>query len=280
MRPLHEQAILVTGATDGLGRGVAERLAAGGATVLVHGRDDTRGEAAIRDIRDATGNARLRWYHADLASLADVRALAERVAAVEPRLDALVNNAGIGTTLPGDGARQVSADGYELRFQVNYLAHYLLTRLLLPVLERSAPARIVNVSSAGQAPIDFDDVMLERHYEGYLAYCRSKLAQIMFTVDLADELADRGVTANALHPSTFMPTKIVTHAGVDPLTPLEQGVDATVALATDPALDGVTGRYFDGRRESRPNRQADDAAARRRLRDLSDRLAGLAVRLG
>jgi NAD(P)-dependent dehydrogenase (short-subunit alcohol dehydrogenase family) len=280
MRPLDEQVILVTGATDGLGRGVAERLAAGGATVLVHGRDDARGEATIRDIRDATGNERLRWYRADLASLADVRALAERVTADEPRLDALVNNAGIGTTLPGDGARQVSADGYELRFQVNYLAHYLLTRLLLPVLERSAPARIVNVSSAGQAPIDFDDVMLERHYEGYLAYCRSKLAQIMFTVDLADELADRGVTANALHPGTFMPTKIVTHAGVDPLTPLEQGVDATVGLAIDPALDGVTGRYFDGRRESRPNPQAGDAAARRRLRDLSDRLAGLAVRPG
>jgi NAD(P)-dependent dehydrogenase (short-subunit alcohol dehydrogenase family) len=280
MRPLDEQVILVTGATDGLGRGVAERLAAGGATVLVHGRYDARGEATIRDIRDATGNERLRWYRADLASLADVRALAERVTADEPRLDALVNNAGIGTTLPGDGARQVSADGYELRFQVNYLAHYLLTRLLLPLLERSAPARIVNVSSAGQAPIDFDDVMLERHYEGYRAYCRSKLAQIMFTVDLAEELADRDVTANALHPGTFMPTKIVTHAGVDPLTPLEQGVDATVVLATDPALGGVTGRYFDGRRESRPNPQAGDAAARRRLRDLSDRLAGLAVRPG
>jgi NAD(P)-dependent dehydrogenase (short-subunit alcohol dehydrogenase family) len=280
MRPLDERVILVTGATDGLGRGVAERLAAGGAAVLVHGRDDARGEATIRGIRDATGNERLRWYGADLASLADVRALAERVAVEEPRLDVLINNAGIGTTLPGDGSRQVSADGYELRFQVNYLAHYLLTRLLLPVLERSAPARIVNVSSAGQAPIDFDDVMLERHYEGYLAYCRSKLAQIMFTVDLAAELADRGVTANALHPGTFMPTKIVTHAGIDPLTSLEQGVDATVGLATDPALDGVTGRYFDGRRESRPNAQAGDAAARRRLRELSDRLAGLALRPG
>ncbi len=280
MRPFDDQVILVTGATDGLGRGVAERLAAGGATVLVHGRDDGRGEATMRAIRDATGNERLRWYRADLASLADVRALAERVTAEEPRLDALVNNAGIGTTLPGDGARQVSADGYELRFQVNYLSHYLLTRLLLPLVERSAPARIVNVSSAGQAPIDFDDVMLERHYEGYLAYCRSKLAQIMFTIDLADELAGRGVTVNALHPGTFMPTKIVTHAGVDPLTPLDQGIDATIRLVTDAALDGVTGRYFDGRRESRPNAQAGDADARRRLRELSDRLAGLAVRPG
>jgi NAD(P)-dependent dehydrogenase (short-subunit alcohol dehydrogenase family) len=280
MRPLAEQVILVTGATDGLGRGVAQQLAAGGATVLVHGRDDERGAATIRDIGDATGNERLRWYRADLASLADVRALAERVTAEEPRLDALVNNAGIGTTLPGGGARQVSADGYELRFQVNHLAHYLLTRLLLPLVERSAPARIVNVSSAGQAPIDFDDVMLERRYEGYLAYCRSKLAQIMFTIDLADELAGRDVTVNALHPGTFMPTKIVTHAGVDPLTPLDQGIDATARLVTDPALDRVTGRYFDGRRESRPHAQASDVAARRRLRELSDRLAGLVVRPG
>ena len=280
MRPLDEQVILVTGATDGLGRGVAERLAGGGATVLVHGRDDGRGAAAVRDISASTGNERLRWYRADLASLADVRALADRVAAEEPRLDALVNNAGIGTTLPGDGARQVSADGYELRFQVNYLAHYLLTRLLLPLIERSAPARIVNVSSAGQAPIDFDDVMLERHYEGYLAYCRSKLAQIMFTIDLAEELAGRDVTVNALHPGTFMPTKIVTHAGVDPLTPLDQGIDATIRLVTDAALDGVTGRYFDGRRESPHNAQAAYAVARRRLRELSDRLAGLVVRPG
>ena len=209
-----------------------------------------------------------------------MRALADRVNAGEQRLDALVNNAGIGTTLPGDGARQVSADGYELRFQVNYLAHYLLTRLLLPLLERSAPARIVNVSSAGQAPIDFDDVMLERHYEGYLAYCRSKLAQIMSTIALADELAGRGVTVNALHPGTFMPTKIVTHAGIDPLTSLDQGVDATVWLVADPAIDGVTGRNFDGQRESRTSAEGADPAARRRLRELSDRLAGLGVPQG
>jgi NAD(P)-dependent dehydrogenase (short-subunit alcohol dehydrogenase family) len=277
MRPLDEQVILVTGATDGLGGGVAERLAAGGATVLVHGRDDARGEATIRDIRDATGNERLRWYRADLASLADVRALAERVTADEPRLDALVNNAGIGTTLPGDGARQVSADGYELRFQVNYLAHYLLTRLLLPLLERSAPARIVNVSSAGQAPIDFGDVMLERSYSGRQAYGQSKLAQIMFTIDLAEELRGTGVTANALHPATFMPTKIVLSGGVDPVSTLEQGVAATMRLVTSPELDEVSGRYFNGMREARPDPQAADPSARRRLRELSDQLTGLSA---
>ena len=277
MRPLDEQVILVTGATDGLGRGVAQRLAEGGATVLVHGRDDERGAATIREIVDATGNDRVEWHRADLASLADVRALAKQVTADHDRLDALVNNAGIGTSLPGDGERMESDDGYELRFQVNYLASYLLTRLLLPVIERSAPARIVNVSSAGQAPIDFDDVMLERRYDGITAYCQSKLAQILFTIDLAGELSGTGVTVNALHPGTYMPTKIVRHAGVTPVTSLESGIDAVTRLVADPALDEVTGRYFDGQREARPHPQAQDESARRRLRALSDRLTGLAA---
>jgi NAD(P)-dependent dehydrogenase (short-subunit alcohol dehydrogenase family) len=278
MRPLDEQVILVTGSTDGLGRALALELARRDAAVVLHGRDRAKGEATLGELRAETGDEHLVFELADLSSLSQVRGLAERILAQQDRLDVLVNNAGIGTGR--NTGRETSEDGHELRFAVNYLAAFLLSRLLEPLLVRSQPARVVNVSSAGQAPIDFDDVMLERHYEGYLAYCRSKLAQIMFTIDLADELADRGVTANALHPGTFMPTKIVTHAGVDPLTPLEQGVDATVVLATDPALGGVTGRYFDGRRESRPNPQAGDAAARRRLRDLSDRLAGLAVRPG
>jgi NAD(P)-dependent dehydrogenase (short-subunit alcohol dehydrogenase family) len=275
MRPLDEQVILVTGATDGLGRGVAQRLAEGGATVLVHGRDDERGAATVHEIAEATGNTRIEWHRADLASLADVRTLAKQVTADHDRLDALVNNAGIGTSLPGDGERMDSDDGYELRFQVNYLASYLLTRLLLPVVERSAPARIVNVSSAGQAPIDFDDVMLERRYDGFTAYCQSKLAQILFTIDLAGELAGTGVTVNALHPGTYMPTKMVRHAGVTPMTPLDSGIDAVTRLVADPGLDGVTGRYFDGEREARPHPQADDEAARRRLHALSDRLTGL-----
>jgi NAD(P)-dependent dehydrogenase (short-subunit alcohol dehydrogenase family) len=275
VRPLDEQVILVTGATDGLGRGVAERLAEGGATVLVHGRDDERGAATIREIADATGNL-CGWHRADLASLADVRALAKQVTAGRDRLDALVNNAGIGASLPGDGERMESDDGYELRFQVNYLAPYLLTRLLLPVIERSAPARIVNVSSAGQAPIDFDDVMLERRYDGTTAYCQSKLAQILFTIDLAGELSGTGVTVNALHPGTYMPTKIVLHAGIAPVTSLDRGIDAVTRLVADPGLDAVTGRYFDGQREARPHPQAHDESARQRLHALSDRLTGLA----
>ena len=167
------------------------------------------GQHTLEEIRTQTGNTRLHWYRADFSELSQVRALAERLAREQERIDVLLNNVGIGTTLPGGGARQESEDGYELRFAVNYLAPFLLTRLLLPSLRQSAPARIVNVSSAGQAPIDFGDVMLERRYDGVQAYCQSKLALIMFTFDLAEELPATAVTANCLHTATYMPTKMV-----------------------------------------------------------------------
>jgi NAD(P)-dependent dehydrogenase (short-subunit alcohol dehydrogenase family) len=240
--------------------------------VLVHGRDEARIAETLAEIHAATGSDALRAYRADLASLDDVRRLGAAVEAGESRLDVLVNNAGIGTTLPGDGRRLESEDGHELRFAVNYLAPYLLTRELLPLLRASAPARIVNVSSAGQAPIDFDDVMLERRYTGVQAYCQSKLALIMLTFDLAEELDDTGVTVNALHPGTFMPTKMVLAAGVTPQDSLESGVEATLRLTTSPELDGVTGRYFDRLREARALDQAYDPSARRRLRELSEEL--------
>jgi NAD(P)-dependent dehydrogenase (short-subunit alcohol dehydrogenase family) len=275
VRPANQQTILITGATDGLGRALANELAAQGATVLVHGRDDARGHETIEEIRAATGNGKLRWLRADLVSLDEVRVLADQVAGEVDRLDALVNNAGIGTTIAGDGRRMQSRDGYELRFAVNYLAGYLLTRLLLPTLERSAPARIVNVSSAGQAPIDFDDVMLVHGYDGVRAYCQSKLAQIMFTFDLAEELRDRAVTATCLHPATYMPTKMVLEGGIDPISSLQDGVDATLRLVANPELDGVSGRYFNGLRAAEPHPQARDPQARRQLRELSDRLCGL-----
>jgi NAD(P)-dependent dehydrogenase (short-subunit alcohol dehydrogenase family) len=268
MRPVRDQTVLVTGATDGLGKALATELARAGATVIVHGRDNNRGKATLAEITEATGSDRLRWYQADLAHLDQVRDLVGAVAADNPRLDALVSNAGIGSS---PGGRQESAEGIELRFAVNYLAGYLLTRLLLTTLRSSAPARIVQVSSAGQAPIDFDDVMLTRSYSGGQAYCQSKLAQIMFTFDLADELAGTGVTATALHPATYMPTKMVAR----PVSTLQSGVDATLRLVIDPALDGVTGRYYNGQREARANPQAYDPAARARLRTLSDHLTGL-----
>jgi NAD(P)-dependent dehydrogenase (short-subunit alcohol dehydrogenase family) len=278
MRELAQQTILITGATDGLGRGLAAELAAAGATVLVHGRDQTRASHTIVELQASSGNQKLHWLRADLSSLEEVRALARRVATECDRLDVLVNNAGIGTTLPGGGRRLESEDGYELRFAVNYLAGYLLTRMLLALLARSAPARVVNVSSAGQAPLDFDDVMLERNYDGVQAYCQSKLAQIMFTFDLAEEFDDGVLAATCLHPATYMPTKMVRAAGVKPVSTMQQGVEATLRLVADPLLEGTTGVYFNGTRPASPHPQALDHDARRRLRELSDRLCGLPPR--
>jgi NAD(P)-dependent dehydrogenase (short-subunit alcohol dehydrogenase family) len=266
------RTVLVTGSTDGLGRALARQLAAEGATVLLHGRDPAKGEETMRRIRASTGSADPAFYLADLSSLAQVRELAARILSERDRLDVLVNNAGIGR---GTGEREVSADGYELRFAVMYLAPYLLTQLLEPLLVESAPARIVNVSSGGQAPIDFDDVMLEQNYSGTQAYCQSKLALVMATLDQADALRDRGVTANCLHPGTFMPTKMVLEAGIQPVDSLETGVAATMRLVASPELAGVTGKYFDRTRESRALDQAYDPDARRRLAELARQLVSV-----
>jgi NAD(P)-dependent dehydrogenase (short-subunit alcohol dehydrogenase family) len=275
VRAVDEQVILVTGATSGLGRELVRELAARGATVLLHARDPALAEAVRDEVARETGNERIAIHLADLASLEQVRALAGELLDRYERLDVLVNNAGVGMTTRGKQRREVSDDGYELRFAVNYLAPFLLTRLLEPLLVRSAPARVVNVASAGQAAIDFDDVMLERRYDGIQAYCQSKLALVMFTSDLAAELRSSGVTVNCLHPGTFMPTKMVLESGTTPITPLEHGVRTTLRLALAPELDGVTGRYFDGEAESAPHPQAHDAGARRRLHELSLQLTGL-----
>ena len=262
---------LITGATDGVGRVVARELAKQGWRVLVHGRDRQRGEALVHEIGQA-GNAT--FLAADLASLAEVRRLADEVRKETDRLDLLINNAGIGTAGNAPG-RQTSADGHELRFAVNYLAGFLLTHLLLPLLKASAPARIVNVASAGQQAIDFSDVMLTRGYSGGGAYRQSKLAQILFTIDLAQELEGSGVIANALHPSTYMNTTMVRQSGTTPISTVEDGAAAILQLAVSPVLDGKSGLYFNVLREARADSQAYDAEARRRLRALSLKLVGL-----
>jgi NAD(P)-dependent dehydrogenase (short-subunit alcohol dehydrogenase family) len=268
---LKGKTALITGSTDGVGRYVAERLATQGARVIVHGRDRARGEAVVERITQQGGDARL--LIADLSSLAEVRLLAETVRRDCDGLGALVNNAGIGTS--GE-RRELSADGFELRFAVNYLAGFLLTRLLLPMLESRGPSRIVNVASAGQQPIDFTDVMLTRGYSGARAYRQSKLAQIMFTFDLAPELAGRNVAVNCLHPATFMDTTMVRLSGVQPISTVEEGGAAILQLVMSPTLEGASGLYFSGMRKSRADPQAYDANARKKLRALSFGLVGLA----
>jgi len=266
MTRLTGKTALITGSTDGVGRLVAKRLGDAGAHVLVHGRSRERGERLVAEIKESGGTAE--FLAADLSALAEVRRLAEAVQQRTDRLDILINNAGIGTG--GSGApRQTSADGHELRFAVNYLAGFLLTRLLLPLIKQSAPARIVNVASAGQQPIDFTDFMLTRGYSGTRAYCHSKLAQIMFTVDLAGELHGTGVTVNALHPATYLDTTMVRRAGITAWSSVEEGAEAILNLATSPALEGRSGLYFNGLREARADGQAYDAKSRQRLKAIS-----------
>ncbi|MBV8763734.1 MAG: SDR family NAD(P)-dependent oxidoreductase [Hyphomicrobiales bacterium] len=267
------KTVLITGSTDGVGRLVAKRIAAEGARVLVHGRSIERGASLLTELR-AEGRTDADFLEADLSSLAEVRKLALAVDTSEGRLDVLINNAGIGSGGPA-GKRALSADGYELRFAVNYLAGFLLTRLLLPKILASTPARIVNVASLGQAPIDFADVMITRGYTGTRAYSQSKLAQIMFTIDLHEELAEKGVTVNSLHPATYMNTTMVRQSGATPLSTVEEGAEAILHLVLSPEVEGRGGLFFDRQKEARAQAQAYDQAARARLRALSLRLTGL-----
>lgn len=269
---MNGETVLITGSTDGLGRHLAVRLGAAGARVLVHGRDARRAEAVRAQIL-AVGGPDPVVLLADLAELSQVDRLADDVARHADRLDVLVNNAGVGFGRPG-APRELSADGIELRFAVNHLAGYRLTRSLLPLLRSSATARIVNVASAGQHPVDFTDPMLDHHYDGVTAYRRSKLAQIMAGFDLADELHG-DVTVNALHPASFMDTTMVREADAAPRSTVAEGGDATLRLITGPASQS-TGRYFNGEREERAHEQTYDPHARRRLRQLSDELIATA----
>ncbi|RST03243.1 SDR family NAD(P)-dependent oxidoreductase [Streptomyces sp. WAC05374] len=266
-----QRTTLITGATQGMGRALALDLAARGGTVLLHGRDRTRLEAVAAEARAAGPATTVRTYLADLSDLDQVHAMADRVRAAEPYLDGLINNA-----VAGGGEeplkRELSRQGHELRFAVNHLAPYALTRDLLPLLTASAPARVVNVASIGQEAVDFDDVMLERDYEGLRAYCRSKLAMIMATFELAAELRGTGVTVNTLHPAHLMDTDGVRAYGLTPLTTTDEGVRPTVRLLLDPDLATTTGRYFDQFTDVRAHDQAYDPEARARLMELTHRL--------
>ncbi|AOF48595.1 SDR family NAD(P)-dependent oxidoreductase [Tetragenococcus halophilus] len=263
MKSLSESTVLITGATDGLGKMTAERFAKQGAKVLLHGRNEEKGFKTIEEIQQTTGNQNLKYFNGDFASLQSVAKLAEKIIANSEKIDLLINNAGIGGGPKSQKQRELSQDGYELRWSINYLAQVLLTRKLLPMMKDHA--RIINVASVGQAPIDFNDINMENHYEGYLAYERSKLALIMFTFDLAAELQKREIHVNALHPSTLMSTNMVSDHFGPAQTSVEKGFSAVEYLTTSKELDEVTGEYFEGKTQAQANAQAYDKAAREKL---------------
>lgn len=263
--------IAITGATDGLGKAIATKLAEQqGLSLILHGRSPERLERLEDELSSLP--AVISTVRADLSVIAEVHQLADDITALTDHLTVLVNNAGVGGAEADGRTRRLTVDGNELRFAVNHLAAFCLTQRLLPLLERGAPARVVNVASIGQAPIDFDDLKLEHGFDLQRAYGQSKLAMITAGRTLAERLDPASVTVNSLHPGTYMPTKMVMESIGYSVDSLETGVDATLRLIQDPALAGVTGRFFDRAQEARADPDAYRADVRERLWKVSEDL--------
>jgi len=188
MNSLAGKTILITGATDGLGKLVSKRAAAEGATLLLHGRNKEKGAKLLDEMKASANNQNIFYYNADFSSLEEVFNLSQEILAEHKSLHVLINNAAIGGGPKGSSERELSKNGYEVRFAANYLSHYLLTQKLLPLLLQSAPARIANVASIGQSPLNFSDIQSKSRYDSFDAYCKSKLAQIIFGFELAEQL--------------------------------------------------------------------------------------------
>jgi len=283
-RPMTGKVVLVTGGTGGIGKATAEGCAALGARVGIVGRDRARADAAAADISKSAGAGVVDVFVADVASQAGVHRLGAEVLAAYPRLDVLVNNVG------GIWARRhVTADGVEQTLAVNHLAPFLLTALLLDRLKDSAPARIVTVASMthSMAGINFDDLQGERRYSGVGAYNQSKLANIMFTYELARRLEGSGVTATALHPGVVRTNlggdevpllfKVLNVVGRPFTKSPAQGARTTVYLATSPLAEGVTGAYFVNSKPATSSKSSRDATAAGRLWQVSDELVSLSA---
>jgi NAD(P)-dependent dehydrogenase (short-subunit alcohol dehydrogenase family) len=269
---MNATTIFITGATDGVGKLVALNLAKQNknATIIIHGRNKQKLQATIDEIKKKINNNNIDGFIADFSALEDVRKLAQNVLSKYNSINILINNAGAGFA-----ASRYGKDGTETRMTVNYFAPFLLTRLLLPAIKNAVPSRIVNVSSAGQSSINFDDIMLNKNFDGVKAYTQSKLALMMFTIDLAEELKEDDVTVNALHPGTYLDTNMVNAAGITPLGTAQSGADAEIYLATSPHLKNITGKYFNVQHESKAHTQAYDSNARKKLKELSFKITGL-----
>lgn len=265
------RTLLITGSTSGLGRELARRYATEEGHLILHGRDPVKLRTLVAELSGSV--ARISTIQADLAELAQVRRLAEDVAAVTDHLSVLVNNAGIGQGR-GD-VREVSADGIELRLAVNHLAPFALTLHLLPLLRAGAPARVVNIASAAQYPLDPADPQLETRYSGSRAYAQSKFAMIAAGFHLAGLLPADEVSVNSLHPATLMPTAMVAEGWGTTIDDLATGVAATRHLIDSPELAGVSGRYFFRQQPAESLPEAHDPVLQERIWRLSEELSGV-----
>lgn len=274
--------VLVTGATAGIGKETARALAKQGAEVIITGRDEAKTQAVVAELKASTGNQQIDFLIGDLATLAGTRKVATDFLAKYPSLNVLVNNAGTIVM-----SRELTADGFERTFATNHLSYFLLTNLLIPALERGAPARVVSVASAAHqgAVLDFDDLQAEKGYAAFKVYGRSKLANILFTRELARRVKDKRITANCLHPgvvgSSFLAGKagmwgaIGRFANLFMISP-EKGAQTSIYLATSNEVDGVSGDYFDKCRKASTSKAAQDDAVAAKLWAVSEKLVGLA----
>lgn len=280
-RLLAGRVCMVTGANSGIGRATAEKLAELGAAVVMVSRDRRRGEKAMDAVKRKSGNGSVELMMADLASFDSVRNLVRDYERNHDSLHVLVNNAGAARV-----RRSTTADGNEYIFQVNYLSHFLLTNLLLDLLKKSAPSRIVNVSSTSHfgGHIDFADLGMKRGYGVMNAYSRSKLAQVLFTYELARRLEGTGVSANCLHPGAVAtniwgnylgPVSFLGKLSRIFLASPEKGAETSVYLASSADIEGVSGKYFDRKREKASSAASYDKASANRLWDVSASLTGL-----
>lgn len=266
-----DASILITGATSGLGRAVAETLATRKGHLILHGRNPERLNELAEQLRPL--EATIDVVAADLSDLSQIDQLVDDVFELTDQLTVLVNNAGIGKG-PTD-VRELSSDGYELRLAVNHLAPFALTLRLLPLLETGAPSRIVNVASGAQEPIDFNDPHLEHDYSGNRAYSQSKFAMVTAGFLLATKLPAEVITVNSLHPATLMPTRLVEEGYGHTVDELQTGVDAVLRLIESGNLDEVTGQYFSIQERAAAHQQAYDPDVQQRLWQLSEELTGV-----
>jgi NAD(P)-dependent dehydrogenase (short-subunit alcohol dehydrogenase family) len=266
---MEDRVALVTGSTDGIGRETALGLARLGGRVLLHGRDPRKGRTVLEELRRKTGNENLELFWADLSSQRQVRSMAAEIKRRHGRLHVLLNNAGVFMK-----ERRLTEDGFEMTFAVNHLAPFLLTHVLLDLLQRSAPSRIITVSSVAHfgATVDWSNLQGERRFDGYEAYALSKLCNILFTYELAGRLEGTKVTANCLHPGVIRTKLLRAGFGDIPGDDPEKGAKTPIYLASSPEVEGLSGLYFEGLRPGRTSPLSRDRRLQKKLWQISERL--------
>ncbi len=259
--------IVITGATDGLGKALAHQLAENGAQLLLHGRNLNKGQQLVEELKATYNNDQIQYYNADFGDLKEIENLIAELNKDHSSIDILVNNAGLGV----ESKRRESNDGLEMIFQVDYLATYMMTKGLTPTIKNSGKGKIINISSAGQSALDFDDPMLEKNWDGVQSYCQAKLSQITMTKALATTLKKENIQINAIHPASYMPTKIVVGL-YQPSSSIDDGITSILERIKD---DEITGEYFFQTSKQQPASQALDSKAQVKLLELSNHLTGL-----